>query len=346
MITQHPQSQTVAMGATAQFSVAATGQAPLTYRWQRNGVSLNNGGHFSGVTTSNLTVSNVDNTVTGSYRCVVTNAGGCTTSNAATLALAAGGTCSPDSETLCLFGGRFAAELTWFNPNNGQSGAGKVTPHPSSDLGGFFWFSSANNIEVAVKVVDGRLVNGSFWVFYGNMTTLQYTLTITDTIAGTVNVYQKTSADLCGGADTGSFPGRPAPGRPALGDLAGALGPLPIEPPGGPLTEAGNCSPGANHACLLNDRFQVEVLRSGAPQPAIELTAITGIFSFTNGSPTNPEVMVKAIDGTGLNGKYWIFYGSLTSQDYQVRVTDTLTGAVKTYTPPAPHCGEADTNAF
>src|SRR5467141_3617051 len=37
-ITTQPASQTVTAGQTASFSVAATGTAPLSYQWQRNGV--------------------------------------------------------------------------------------------------------------------------------------------------------------------------------------------------------------------------------------------------------------------------------------------------------------------
>lgn len=45
-------------------------------------------------------------------------------------------------------------------------------------------------------------------------------------------------------------------------------------------------------------------------------------------------------------GDYWVFFGSLTDQSYQVVVTDTGTGVVKTYAPPAALCGTSDTTAF
>ena len=39
-ITSHPSSQTVAVGQTATFTAAATGDAPLTYQWQKNGSAI------------------------------------------------------------------------------------------------------------------------------------------------------------------------------------------------------------------------------------------------------------------------------------------------------------------
>jgi len=35
---------------------------------------------------------------------------------------------------------------------------------------------------------------------------------------------------------------------------------------------------------------------------------------------------VKVLDGTAFNGKYWVFFGSLTGETYQVEVVDS-TGA-------------------
>jgi len=84
-ITQHPSNRTVVPGGTAQFTVAATGEGTLTYQWQKNGSDLSNGGHYSGVTTTTLTVSNADSSDAASYRCVVSNEGGDTLSNSATL---------------------------------------------------------------------------------------------------------------------------------------------------------------------------------------------------------------------------------------------------------------------
>ncbi|HSW45647.1 MAG TPA: immunoglobulin domain-containing protein [Phycisphaerae bacterium] len=84
-ITRQPTSRTVAAGATATFAVAATGDPPITYQWQKEGVNLTNGGHYSGATTNTLAISNAASADAGSYRCVVTNPGGSATSDTAIL---------------------------------------------------------------------------------------------------------------------------------------------------------------------------------------------------------------------------------------------------------------------
>jgi hypothetical protein len=74
-ITQQPVSQHALPGATASFTVAASGSGALSYQWQKNGANLADGGHCSGVTTATLTISSTDTSDAGTYRCFVT--GGC-----------------------------------------------------------------------------------------------------------------------------------------------------------------------------------------------------------------------------------------------------------------------------
>jgi hypothetical protein len=86
-ITQQPQSQTVAEGHSATFTVVASSTAALTYKWQKNQADLADGGHYSGTTTTSLAIASVDSTDVASYRCVVTNTYGSTTSSEASLTL-------------------------------------------------------------------------------------------------------------------------------------------------------------------------------------------------------------------------------------------------------------------
>jgi len=57
-IVTNPVGQTVKAGASASFSVAATGTA-LTYQWKKGNTDLTNGGNISGATSDMLTISNV-----------------------------------------------------------------------------------------------------------------------------------------------------------------------------------------------------------------------------------------------------------------------------------------------
>ena len=82
---------------------------------------------------------------------------------------------------------------------------------------------------------------------------------------------------------------------------------------------------------------------------AHEVNDLWGYFSIPaiTGNPNNPEVFVKMLDGTELNGSYWFFYGGLTDLEYTLTVTEDATGRQKTYTKPAgSECGGSDTAAF
>ena len=83
-ITTQPANQTVPVGQTATFTVAATGTAPLSYQWQKNSVNI------SGATASSYTTPATIASDNGStFRVVVSNSAGSTTSNAATLTVSA-----------------------------------------------------------------------------------------------------------------------------------------------------------------------------------------------------------------------------------------------------------------
>jgi glucose/arabinose dehydrogenase len=78
-ISAHPASVTVAAGQSASFSVTASGTAPLTYQWQRNGVNI------AGATSSSYTFTTTAADNGALYRAVVSNAAGTVISNSATL---------------------------------------------------------------------------------------------------------------------------------------------------------------------------------------------------------------------------------------------------------------------
>jgi len=66
-ISSQPTSTTVTEGQSVTFSVSATGTAPLSYQWQRNGVNL------PAETGPTLTLRNVASSQAGSYTVVVSN---------------------------------------------------------------------------------------------------------------------------------------------------------------------------------------------------------------------------------------------------------------------------------
>ncbi len=94
--------------------------------------------------------------------------------------------CEPGPDHLCLGNGRFRANVTW--RFGGGAGTGSAVSCTTADSG-LFWFFDPNNWELMVKVLDGCTLNGHYWVFAAATTTVEYTLTVTDTLTGATAVY-------------------------------------------------------------------------------------------------------------------------------------------------------------
>ena len=66
--------------------------------------------------------------------------------------------------------------------------------------GGLFWFFTAGNPELLLKVLDACALNQSFWVFSSAATNVGFTVTVTDTLALNQQIYtnedQQTAAPL------------------------------------------------------------------------------------------------------------------------------------------------------
>jgi hypothetical protein len=106
-------------------------------------------------------------------------------------------------EPLLLAGERFRVEVDWRNQRTGVIGTGLA--RPVTDNTGFFSFFDSANVELVVKVLDGRPVNGRFWVFYGALTDVEYTILVTDTASGGEVSYHNPPGEICGEADTAAF---------------------------------------------------------------------------------------------------------------------------------------------
>ncbi|MGZ7074207.1 MAG: immunoglobulin domain-containing protein, partial [Candidatus Angelobacter sp.] len=79
-ITTQPVDKTVTSGQTASFTVTATGTAPLSYQWKKNGTAI------AGATSSSYTTPpTTSSDSSAQFTVVVSNTAGSVTSNAATL---------------------------------------------------------------------------------------------------------------------------------------------------------------------------------------------------------------------------------------------------------------------
>ena len=110
-ITTQPTSQTVSVGQTASFSVTASGTAPLSYQWSKDGTAI------SGATSSSYTTPAATASDNGAlFTVVVSNSAGSVASSAATLTVS---------------GGTTASDCTLFasaSGNDGNSGTSSSAP--------------------------------------------------------------------------------------------------------------------------------------------------------------------------------------------------------------------------
>ncbi|MGK2858456.1 MAG: hypothetical protein ACSLFQ_14745 [Thermoanaerobaculia bacterium] len=129
----------------------------------------------------------------------------------------------------------------------------------------------------------------------------------------------------------------------------------------GTSTGGSACTPNATTLCLDNAngdrRFRATVsfqTSQGGGQSgqgtAIPTTSLGvnrgGLFWFFGAD--NPELLIKVLNGCGVNQRYWVFYSAGTNVGMTINVTDTTTGATKTYTNPdlTTAAPIQDTNAF
>ncbi|PYT77503.1 MAG: hypothetical protein DMG40_23165, partial [Acidobacteria bacterium] len=111
-ITTQPVNQTVTAGQTATFTVVATGTAPLSYQWQKNGTAI------SGATSSSYTTPATTSADNGAqFAVVVSNTAGSVTSNAATLTVNPAGTMPQFGHVFIVIGETSAYSQTYNSSN-------------------------------------------------------------------------------------------------------------------------------------------------------------------------------------------------------------------------------------
>ena len=95
----------------------------------------------------------------------------------------ASGACRTGEQYLCLSEGRFEIQAHWKNHlEEGVFGAATAVPIDVSDESGMFWFFNSTNIELVVKTLDGRQLNGHYWLFFGALSNVEYWVTVRDTL--------------------------------------------------------------------------------------------------------------------------------------------------------------------
>jgi hypothetical protein len=117
------------------------------------------------------------------------------------------------------------------------------------------------------------------------------------------------------------------------------------------MKKQGVCIPTDTRMCLQNGRFTVSVTwedehGNTGDGHAIPSTDDSGLFWFF--SSNNMELLIKVLDGCGVNNRYWVFFAATTDQKFTVRITDTEAEEQVEYTNPLKHAADAvtDTSAF
>lgn len=265
----------------------------------------------------------------------------------------AGGGCNSDDATLCLNDSRFSVQVVWEKPD-GSVGVGQGVALTNDT--GYYWFFTAANVEMVLKVLNACGVNGNYWVFAGGLTNVETDILVTDTDTGTSRSYQNPQrTPFAPVQDITAFPCTGGGAAPAASVANGFIDELVQAETAALMALTGHpdaadgagrvaspeataaCSTDADTLCLNASRFTVEVEwanqqgASGVGQ-AVPLTGDTGFFWFFRAS--NVELVVKVLSACGVNQKYWVFAGGLTNVQTTIRVRDTTTGEERTYENP------------
>lgn len=233
---------------------------------------------------------------------------------------ASGQSCRSGLSTLCVDGQRFKVQVDWYNLDDNSNGVGRAIQ--ASDGSGFFAFDDPSNVELMVKLEE---TGNSVRVSYGQLTNQFFEMFVIDTLTGNYKVYRNTQGN-CGAVDQNAFPVTAAASRATAA--------------------AAKCASGA--LCLQKNRFQVTAEwrdpASGQTGKAgvTSLSQTSGAFRF--GDSGHPDLVAKILNQ---GGRIDVYYGSLSNLEYTLTVTDTKSGAVKTYRNPAGrYCGGAEIDAF
>ena len=188
-ITTQPKSQTVNEGSSVTFSVTATGTAPLSYQWKKNGSNI------SGATKSSYTISSTKTSDAGSYTVTVSNSAGSVTSSAATLTVN-GGSVDPNGTAVRSVkrSGKSATVTLQLNPDLDVS-VMFVEEHVPSGV-----TISVNN--GGTYVASRNMIRWSF--LDGNPRDISYVLTVADEFFGKVSLNGEVTFDETTVAITGT----------------------------------------------------------------------------------------------------------------------------------------------
>ena len=217
-----------------------------------------------------------------------------------------------------------------------------------SDESGLFYLFSRENVEVLVKVLDGCAYNGHRWVFVAPVTDLGFKLELRElSLVEAVWRYDRDNP----GRGAGFFAGNPKGRRAravsdteaipcsaaeiaAAARASGAGGDSALLPPVAPAPptssraflnagEGTDCEPGGP-ALTVSGGYRVSLCyetANGLVGDALDWgldSTHSGLLYFFNRD--NVEILIKVLDGCGVNGHRWVFVAPVTDLAFNLQV--------------------------
>ncbi len=190
-------------------------------------------------------------------------------------------TCADGSDGVCLVGGRFRVEVAWVGSAAGDGAESQALGRDSA------YFRSPAGEALIVALIDGRAVNGHFWMLSGALSDPHYSLTVTDLSSGASRQYN----ELQPASDLQAFA--------ALADRT--RGPQ-----------------GAESAGLAFEGGRLRAAMEG--MHARRLDAHNGYL--WSEDPAQPDVVVSLVDGRPVGGERWLLVGSPSGAAGDLRIAD------------------------
>lgn len=216
------------------------------------------------------------------------------------------GDCVTTTSTFCLLNNQYMVKIDW-SDFQGNTGLGRRSDCVSDESGGF-WFFAPTNVEMITKVHDATNGFGHNWYFAAATTTVEYDITVKDTVTGTTKTYHNPLHN-------------PSPAITDTSTFASTS------------TQAGTCVPSDTTMCKLNDRYQINVswkdfngnTGSGHVVASCRSDQSDSAYFF---SPDNTETQFKMVDGCKSNDRTWFFSAATTNVKYDLFVTHVPSGTV------------------
>ena len=106
--------------------------------------------------------------------------------------------------TVYLGEGRFRVDVNW---EDFEGETGFARPNKLQETTTNFWFFNEENIEMTLKVLDGTAINGNYWVFFGSLTNVAFSVTVSDRETGATYTYDNPLGNFGSVGDTEALPG-------------------------------------------------------------------------------------------------------------------------------------------